>query len=150
MSELWEFACETYAHPGVEAACLQLQEQGNDVCMLLCCTWLDKRGIAYEAPRLAKLQAIAAPWRRGVIEPLRALRLAWRTDAQTDKTLGALREQVKALELRAERELLERLEQAAIVWPASASDVQSWLDQAAICKTADSRASLDTLKATVG
>lgn len=150
MSELWEFACETYAHPDVEAACLQLQAQGNDVCVLLCCAWLDKRGIAYAAPKLAALQAIAAPWRRGVVEPLRALRLAWRRDAQTDNALGALREQIKALELRAEKELLERLEHAASAWPASASVTQSWLDQATLCKTAESQASLDTLKTAAG
>ncbi|WP_462380193.1 TIGR02444 family protein [Pseudomonas sp. Marseille-QA0892] len=150
MSELWEFACETYAHPGVEAACLQLQEQGNDVCLLLCCAWLGKRGVAYEATRLAALHAIATPWRREVIEPMRALRLAWRANAQADDALHALREQVKALELQGERELLERLERAATAWPPFTSGMQPWLDEAAICETADAQASLDTLKAAVG
>ncbi|MCK1787400.1 TIGR02444 family protein, partial [Pseudomonas sp. TNT11] len=35
-ADLWSFALSTYARPGVEAACLRLQEQGADVCLLLC------------------------------------------------------------------------------------------------------------------
>ena len=45
-ADLWSFALSTYARPGVEAACLRVQEQGADVCLLLCGAWLEQRGVA--------------------------------------------------------------------------------------------------------
>ena len=68
--DLWTFALACYARPGVETACLELQNQGADVCLLLCGAWLQARGVACSA-RLQALTALAAPWRGDVIEPLR-------------------------------------------------------------------------------
>ena len=45
-SDLWDFAQRLYGRPGVEHACLQLQEAGADVCLLLCGAWLQQRGVA--------------------------------------------------------------------------------------------------------
>jgi uncharacterized protein (TIGR02444 family) len=117
-SDLWSFANTLYARPGIQDACLQLQEQGADVCLLLCAAWLQQRGVAHTAERLHALQALAGPWQQNVITPLRHVRQAWREAATQDPALSALREQVKALELQAERQLLERLDETAGSWRA--------------------------------
>ncbi|WP_284733726.1 TIGR02444 family protein, partial [Pseudomonas aeruginosa] len=43
---VWKFAVDVYARPGVETACLALQEQGADVCLLLVAAWLGRRGVS--------------------------------------------------------------------------------------------------------
>ncbi|SDC83582.1 TIGR02444 family protein [Pseudomonas guariconensis] len=117
-NELWNHALALYRQPGVEAACLALQGAGADVCLLLCGTWLQARRVAPDAMRAAALQAIAGPWQQQVIAPLRVLRQQWRKAAQGDAQLASLREQVKGLELEAERTLLARLQACAGQWPA--------------------------------
>ena len=116
-ADLWSFALSTYARPGVEAACLRLQEQGEDVCLLLCGAWLERRGVAHTPERVQALQQIAHPWQVQVVEPLRLVRVQWRGMAQQDAQLASLRERVKTLELEAERTLLTRLEARAQAWP---------------------------------
>ena len=126
-ADLWSFALSTYARPGVEAACLRLQEQGADVCLLLCGAWLEQRGVAAAPERVLALQQLARPWRTQVIEPLRQVRVQWRVMAQQDQPLAALRERIKALELEAERELLTRLDALAQAWSIGEGQ-QQWLE----------------------
>ena len=128
-ADLWSFALSTYARAGAEDACLRLQEQGADVCLLLCGLWLEQRGVALEPGRVQALRTIAQPWQADVVQPLRGVRKQWRCMAQQDVELRALREQVKALELEAERQLLLRLEALAQSWPTGdqATD-QVWLE----------------------
>ncbi|WP_010167982.1 TIGR02444 family protein [Pseudomonas sp. PAMC 25886] len=127
-ADLWSFALSTYARPGVEDACLRLQAQGADVCLVLCGLWLEQRGVAPQPSRLQALRQIAGPWQAEVVEPLRQVRTQWRSMAQHDAELGALREQVKALELEAERLLLSRLEGVAQGWPLAEGGTQAWLE----------------------
>lgn len=126
MQDLWNFALELYARAGVEQACLELQEAGNDVCLLLTGAWLQRRGVRCLDERLQALQALAGPWQREVVTPLRQVRQDWRANAGQDAELAALREQVKKLELQAERILLERLQALAENWPDEAGD-NDWL-----------------------
>ncbi len=131
-ADLWSFALSTYARPGVEAACLRLQEQGADVCLLLCGAWLEQRGVARLPERVAALQQLARPWRARVVEPLREVRVQWRAMAEQDAQLAELRERVKALELEAERALLMRLEALAQAWPTNEVKAQhEWLESLA-------------------
>ena len=128
-TDLWRFAEHYYQRPGVEAACLQLQASGADVCLLICGVWLGRRGVACSAVRIEQLKAIAQPWQHQVVERLRQLRQDWRDTAQYDETLAALREQVKRLELEAEREQLQRLATLSQAWSmGAAQDLQSWLE----------------------
>jgi len=128
-SDLWSFSLGTYARPGVEQACLTLQSADLNVCLLLCGLWLGQRGVACNEQRLQQLQSVAEPWDADVVRPLRALRRQWKAVASEDTELKALREQVKALELEAERHLLLRLERAAISWPQNeATDLTAWLE----------------------
>ena len=70
-ASLWEFSLETYGRPGVQSACLNLQENmGMDVNILLYCCW---RG-AMEAEELETLMAELAPWQRDVVGGLRTVR----------------------------------------------------------------------------
>jgi uncharacterized protein (TIGR02444 family) len=118
--DLWQFAVEFYAQAGIEAASLELQAAGGDVCVLLCALWLGRQGVAWEELR-----------QNDVITPLRTLRQQWRTPAQGDAALATLREQVKQLELGAERELLGRLQTLSAPWPRTgAQDAAQWLEHA--------------------
>ena len=130
-ADLWSFALSTYARPGVEAACLHLQEQGADVCLLLCGAWLEQRGVALDPQRVQALQQLARPWRTEVIEPLRQVRIQWRAMAQQDEPLAMLRERVKTLELDAERVLLARLEALAQGWPTGLKNQHRLLEKLA-------------------
>lgn len=124
---LWDFACRCYARPGVAALCLDLQAQGANVCLLLTLLWLEHRQRQNEPGRYQRLKEQADDWQQ-FIEPLRALRMQWKTPAHRDDALQRLREQLKQLELSAERELLERLEVLTQHWP-SATDGR-WLEYA--------------------
>ncbi|NWA27243.1 TIGR02444 family protein [Pseudomonas gingeri] len=128
-ADLWTFSLNTYAKPGVEETCLALQAQGANVCLLLCAAWLGRRGVRCETERSRQLQALAEPWDEQVVQPLRQLRTQWRTAASADVELKILRDQVKALELAAEQQLLQRLEGLARDWPeVGAEDLDAWLE----------------------
>jgi len=128
-SDLWSFSLTTYARPGVEQACLQLQAAGANVCLLLCGLWLDQRKVECSDQRLQQLRRVAEDWDADVVQPLRALRTQWKAVAAKDADLDALREKVKALELEAEQRLLLRLEQTAQRWPQDeVTDLSAWLE----------------------
>jgi uncharacterized protein (TIGR02444 family) len=116
-SDLWSFTLDFYARPGIEQACLDLQARGGNVCLLLLGIWLDKRGVVWEASRTQQIVELAGPWDEAVVQPLRQLRTNWRAAASSDATLGGMRDEIKALELKAEHELLTRLEMLAQDWP---------------------------------
>jgi uncharacterized protein (TIGR02444 family) len=127
-SDLWNFASYCYARPGVEQTCLRLQDEGADVCLLFCALWLERRKVACDTARLEQLRGIAEPWQRQVVQPLRELRRGWKTESANDPAQARLREQVKALELEAEQELLRRLQGATQKWQATDAAV-AWLEQ---------------------
>lgn len=131
-TDLWRFAETLYQRPGVEAACLQLQAQGADVCVLLCAAWLERRQVACTEERTEALRALAQPWQQQVVVPLRQLRQSWRELAQSDNALTQLREQIKQLELAAEREQLERLEACTQDWSTGVANAPpNWLERLA-------------------
>ncbi|KWR76224.1 MULTISPECIES: TIGR02444 family protein [Pseudomonas] len=126
--DIWSFALDLYAQPGVEAACLELQEAGTDVCLLLAGAWFAARGRACSEQRLDTLAKASANWQREVVKPLRMLRQQWKAGAQDDAHLEELRETLKTLELRAERLQLERLAEAGRDWTEAGRDeLDAWL-----------------------
>jgi conserved hypothetical protein TIGR02444 len=130
--DVWSYALQLYARPGVEAACLSLQEGGADVCLVLASAWLGSTGVAFSPARSSLLESTAGEWREDVIVPLRSLRQRWRESAKQDAELSVLRERIKRLELDAEKVLLERLEAVAKDWPRDeAEDLARWLEAAA-------------------
>lgn len=126
---LWDFSVALYARPGVAELCLQLQDElGADVCLLLAALWLEQRAVAATAERVAQLEQLATPWQAEVTTPLRQLRRAWKTAAAGDAGLAELRRQLAALELQAERLLLERVGALSARWPADAAAASNWLE----------------------
>jgi uncharacterized protein (TIGR02444 family) len=112
--EFWAFSLDAYARPGVAAACLRLQDElGLDVNLLLLCCWLARSGRGrLSEDDLAAAEARAAPWRREIVEPLRAIRRALK--AMVDAASPSLYAEIKRLELRAEREEQRRILAASL------------------------------------
>ena len=112
--DLWRFSLRVYRAPGVERACLALQDgQGADVNLLLFCGWLAGRGVALERRRLRQAMAHVRSWQSAVIVPLRSARHAHKCLAaamgQTQEAASALHKRLLALELE-----LEHCEQTAL------------------------------------
>lgn len=112
--DLWSWAVAAYGRPSVADACLRLQDDhGQDVPLLLWAAW---RG-PVDAETLEAACDLARSWRETLIGPLRSIRRTLKKPVpdMDDGPRLALREQVKAVELAAERGLLEAL--AAISVP---------------------------------
>ncbi|WP_432218027.1 TIGR02444 family protein [Pseudomonas kribbensis] len=127
-SDLWSFALAVYARPGVEDACLRLQSAGASVCLMLCGLWLEQRDTTCNEVRTRQLQELTIPWDKEVVQPLRAMRMQWKNLADTDPVLKGMREQIKGLELEAERALLSRLEGVAQEWKRNSKESSDWLE----------------------
>lgn len=126
--DLWNFAVDLYRQRHVESACLELQEAGADVCLLLTAAWLEARRVRRSAERLEQLRELAGPWQAQAIAPLRTLRQGWKGI----EAFGQLRERLKALELDAERELLRHLAEQAAAWlEDTARQPDDWLAELA-------------------
>ena len=106
---IWEWALQAYARPGVPEACLKLQDEyGQNISFLL---WA-VHAQAKDPDLLARAAATTRTWDRTALVPLRAVRRALKPPLPPvdDDARLALREEVKALELAAERLLLETLD----------------------------------------
>ncbi|QNI04505.1 TIGR02444 family protein [Halomonas sp. SH5A2] len=106
---LWDFALTFYSCPGVEQACLTLQDDADvDVCELLFHGWLYVHGLEALPESLAALRPTRRDWQAGVTEVLRGLRRDLKHHDASSETVSALRERIKQAELLAERENLQR------------------------------------------
>ncbi|CDG52803.1 conserved hypothetical protein [Halomonas sp. A3H3] len=135
---LWDFALTLYARPGVEAACLKLQEEaGLDVCEMLFHCWLYSCGLEAEPRALAYQREQRHLWQCHVTEVLRGLRQDLKASAAASESVKALRETIKQAELMAERENLQRWQAWASASPSDEErvvnvvemslDVDKWL-----------------------
>ncbi len=112
MSDLWEWAVRAYAAEGVQAACLDLQDSADqDVPLLLWAAWCARTGRPLDSETLEAAVDLTRAWREQAIAPLRALRqrLKLRHPDLEDTAREAVRTEVKAAELAAERALLQGL-----------------------------------------
>lgn len=111
--DFWAYSLAVYGRPGVSEAMIRLQDRyGADVNILLLCCWRAETG--RPAPDTAGLRTLVesvAPWRKRVVEPLRALRRDMKGGIAGAPTAAAeaLRGEVRRAELEA-----ERLEQAML------------------------------------
>lgn len=114
-SAFWNFSLAFYARPGVAEACLALQDRHDaDVNVVLYLLFLARSGRLLDEADVARVQALAEPWQRTVVMPLRAVRRALKAQvgAFEPEATAALRTEIKRIELAAERlqqETLERL-----------------------------------------
>ena len=113
MSDLWDWAVRAYASDGVGEACLHLQDAaGQNVPLLLWAAWTARTGRNPDAGTLEAACDVARAWQDTAIAPLREVRrtLKGRNPDLEDADREAVRAQVKAVELEAERRLLAALE----------------------------------------
>lgn len=106
---LWRWAVAAYERPGVAESCLALQDDdGQSVCLLLWAAW---RGPVDEDTVEAAADT-ARSWHRSAVDPLRAVRRTLKKPVpdMDDARRLELREQIKRVELSAERGLLDELE----------------------------------------
>lgn len=109
--DVWSWAVAAYGAPGVAEQCLDLQDaHDQNVPLLLWAAWAATQGGVSDV--MASLAAgMARTWSEEVIVPLRRVRRRLKqplSDEDTGARL-ALREQAKAMELQAEKVLLEQL-----------------------------------------
>ncbi len=113
---LWTWAVAAYAAEGAAEACLDLQDAaGQNIPLLLWGAWSASEGRAPDAETLEAAADTARAWDETAIAPLRAVRRALKVRAPDldDAAREAVRAEVKAVELAAERRLLEALERLA-------------------------------------
>lgn len=129
----WDYSLVHYAREGVSAACLTLQDEHDiDVNVLLYAAWLASMQQNLNAEHLNGLQECIKPWREQVVRPLRDLRRLWR-DVQPAQDL---REQLKTLELQAERDQQDQMlayYRAAPALPAAGASLAHNLNMVAEC-----------------
>jgi uncharacterized protein (TIGR02444 family) len=106
---LWDETLQAYGRPGVPEACLTLQDvHGQNTSLLLWAVWAETT----DPKLLAAAANIARRWEALSLTPIRAVRRALKPafPGVADAEREDLREGVKAVELRAERVLMEALE----------------------------------------
>ena len=106
---LWDWTLEAYARPGVPEACLALQDEHDlNTSFLLWAVWAE----GPDAAVLAQAASAGKTWDARVLKPIREGRrtLTAGFPAIDDGGREGLREDVKSVELRAERVLMETLE----------------------------------------
>lgn len=114
--DLWSWAVAVYAAPEVADACLALQDHHDqNVPLLLWAAWGARTGRRPDEETVEAACDMARAWQETVIAPLRSVRRVLKApvpDLDDDARLG-VREQVQAVELSAERRLLQALEALA-------------------------------------
>ncbi|MBO9547679.1 TIGR02444 family protein [Caulobacter sp.] len=106
----WDWALEVYARQPVADACLHLQDaHGQNVPWLLWAAWMAGEGRSADLEDAARMMRA---WDAEIGAPLRGVRRALKpARPPVDETAKeALRDAVKAVELKGERVLMESLE----------------------------------------
>ena len=113
---LWDWAVAAYGAPEVGEACLALQDSHEqNVPLLLWSAWVAATGRRPDEETLEAACDTARAWDSVVVAPLRAVRRTLKAPVPDidDGPRETIRNRVKALELEAERHLLEALEALA-------------------------------------
>jgi uncharacterized protein (TIGR02444 family) len=119
-NDLWDYALQLYAKPGVESACLQLQQEWSlGVNRLLFCCWLATEGRALQAEQLSTCEA--SQWQHSTTEPLRLLRYRVRAQRRLEPELERCYQALRQAELAAEQVELAWLFALGRDWPVVAS-----------------------------
>lgn len=102
----WRFSLGRYQRPGVAALCLKAQRRHDaDVNLLFFGLWLGSRGQRTTPEGILRAQERVAGWHSEVVRALRYAR-SWMKQCQVGERLRreALREDIKRLEIEAERQ----------------------------------------------
>jgi len=118
MSDLWTWAVAAYETPGVAEACLSLQDHNEqNVPLLLWAAWVAVTGRRPDEETIEAACDAARAYDTVIVSQLRAVRRTLKAPIPdvADNHREALRQQVKALELDAERRLMLELQELAPV-----------------------------------
>lgn len=110
---LWDWSVRAWTSAGVADAGLDLQDaQGQCVPLLLWAAWTAATGRAPDAETIEAACDTARAWTETTVAPLRSIRRTLKAAVpdMDDGAREAIRAQVKAAELEAERHLLTALE----------------------------------------
>lgn len=116
MSDLWTWVVAAYDAPGVAEACLSLQDHNEqNVPLMLWAAWVAITGRRPDEETIEAACDAARAYDTVVVAPLRAVRRTLKAPIPDvdNEHREALRQQVKALELDAERRLMLELEALA-------------------------------------
>ncbi|MFE9084749.1 TIGR02444 family protein [Brevundimonas sp. NPDC003935] len=116
MSDLWTWAVAAYDAPGVAEVCLSLQDHNEqNVPLMLWAAWVAVTGRRPDEEMIEAACDAARAYDTVVVAPLRAVRRTLKAPIPDvdNEHREALRQQVKALELDAERRLMLELEALA-------------------------------------
>ncbi len=111
----WDWSLAVYGRPGVEAACLALQDRYNlDVNLLLFAVWTGTRGTILTPEMVGEAAQRVSRWHEEIVRPLRALRRRLKGDPHgLEPALATeMRRRIAAVELDAEH--AEQLALAAL------------------------------------
>jgi uncharacterized protein (TIGR02444 family) len=111
--DFWDWALQAYAREGAASACLALQDDhAQSVPFLLWAAWAALEGRWPDADRLTRAAALAQAWEASTIGPLRQARRAAKSPLpdMDDAPRAAVREQIRSVELAAERALMDALQ----------------------------------------
>lgn len=107
MQNLWQFCLSFYQRPGVQDACLALQDEaGADVPLILALLWYEARGGQASWAEMKPLLQETRNWQQAEVLPLRNQRRS--TLATVGR--GQAYETAKAAELAAEKKQLAMIE----------------------------------------
>lgn len=116
----WRFSLRTYREPGVQEACLALQDRcGADVNLLLFCGWIGRGGRVLDENSLRLAVGRVGHWQSEVVVPMRLARRGLKGligDSEIGGMATTLRRRALAIELE-----LERVEQTML-----AALAESW------------------------
>lgn len=127
----WDYSIALYALEGVAPACLILQDRyGFDVNLVLFCLWYGQEAGKLAQDTLAEAVQLSRRWSDLTVVPLRNVRTRIKGDddlqAQPEAgDIAAFREQVKRLELRAEKIQQQMLERLAGTRPGHRNDSET-------------------------
>jgi uncharacterized protein (TIGR02444 family) len=113
VSALWAFAVQAWRRPGVAAVALELQDaHGLPPALLLWRFWALDAGVGVDERAATRAVEIAGAWQADVLGPLREVRQRLKSPPAPLDAFDAtgLRDRILAVELDAERALLEALE----------------------------------------
>jgi uncharacterized protein (TIGR02444 family) len=109
----WTFIIRLYGDPGVQRACLLLQDSfGVDVSLLLTLVWYAAHGTGVDDGDVEALDQAVASWRGDVVKPLRTIRREIKPAAEHDGTVAGFRTKIKSIEIEAEQIEIALLVQA--------------------------------------
>lgn len=108
--EFWGFALACYERPGVEGFLLHLQdERGADIPLLLWIAWTASQQCLADDRTLSQAVLFSNDWRENRVEPLRALRIEWKSvsDANVQEARKIIAKAEQGIERLQMRELAD-------------------------------------------